>query len=229
MLDQRGPDIWTIDGPTVAVAGFHYPTRMSIVRLADQGLFVLSPTKLTDECKAKVDALGPVRHIVAPNALHHLYLGEWKRAYPHAMLFAAPGLRQKRADLMFDSDLFPAPNPAWAADIDQVFFDGNAITTEVVFFHKKSGVVIFTDLLQQLPLASFKGWRRLVARLDLMTEAEPTVPRKFRFATRNRAKARAALAKILAWPAAKVIMAHGTPVENDAPAFLRRAFAWLTR
>lgn len=229
MPNPYGPDIWTIDGPTVAVAGFHYPTRMTIMRLPDKSLFVLSPTKLTPECREKVEALGTVRHIVAPNTLHHLYLGEWKRAYPQAMMYAAPGLRQKRADLSFDADLFPAPHPIWAGDIDQVFFDGNAITTEVVFFHKKSGVVIFTDLLQQLPLASFKGWRRLVARLDLMTEAEPTVPRKFRFATTNRTKARVALGKILAWPAAKVIMAHGTPVESDAPAYLRRAFRWLSK
>lgn len=224
-MKDFGPEIWIIDGPTVAVAGFHYPTRMTIVRLADKSLFVLSPTSLTDECKAKVEALGPVHHIVAPNALHHLYLAEWKRAYPHARLYAAPGLRQKRGDLAFDADLFTAPNPAWAADIDQVFVDGNAITTEVVFFHKKSGTAIFTDLLQQLPASSFKGWRKLVAKLDLMTEAEPTVPRKFRITT-NRAKARAALTKILSWPAQKVLMAHGTPVERDAPAYLRRAFAW---
>ncbi len=28
---------------------------------------------------------------------------------------------------------------------------GNVITTEVVFFHVRSGTVLFTDLLQQLP------------------------------------------------------------------------------
>jgi hypothetical protein len=25
-----------------------------------------------------------------------------------------------------------------------------------------------------------------------------------------------------------VLMAHGTPVQKDAPAYLRRAFGWLT-
>jgi hypothetical protein len=89
-----------------------------------------------------------------------------------------------------------------------------------------SGTVLFTDLLQQTPKNT--GWRALVARLDLMTGPEPQVPRKFRLAFTDRRAARAALQRILAWPARKVLMAHGTPVEKDAQEFLRRAFAWLT-
>ena len=51
--------------------------------------------------------------------------------------------------------------------------------------------------------------------------------RKFRIAFTNRRAARDALDRIFAWPVEKVLMAHGTPVENDAHAFLRRAFRWL--
>jgi hypothetical protein len=53
------------------------------------------------------------------------------------------------------------------------------------------------------------------------------VPRKLRLAFVGRRKARAALERILGWPVEKVLMAHGTPVERDVPAFLRRAFGWL--
>jgi hypothetical protein len=53
------------------------------------------------------------------------------------------------------------------------------------------------------------------------------VPRKFRVAFANRRVARESLKRIFAWPADKVLMAHGTPVESDARAFLRRAFGWL--
>lgn len=34
--------------------------------------------------------------------------------------------------------------------------------------------------------------------------------------------------RILAWPAEKVLMAHGTPAATEAPTFLRQAFGWLT-
>jgi hypothetical protein len=105
---------------------------------------------------------------------------------------------------------------------------GNIITTEVVFFHAKSGTVLFTDLIQQLPVNLISGWRAVVAKLDLMVEREPSVPRKFRYAFTNRRAARESLEHVLAWPAEKVLMAHGTPVEKDARAYLSRAFGWLT-
>lgn len=228
MLKPFGSDIWISDGPVVAVAGFHYPTRMAVIRLSDGGLFVWSPIRLTSALQAEIDALGEVRHIVAPNSLHHLFLLEWKRAYPGAKLHAPPGLREKRRDIAFDADLGNVPAPDWAGEIDQVPVRGSLIATEVVFFHVKSGTVLFTDLIQQIPPALLSGWRATVARLDLMTGPEPSVPRKFRFTFTDRRAARDALARIHAWPAEKVLMAHGTPVERDARAFLRRAFGWLT-
>ena len=145
-----------------------------------------------------------------------------------ARVYAPPGLRKKRADIRFDADLGDGPSSDWAGEIDQVTVQGNLITTEVVFFHLASGTVLFTDLLQQLSLKSFSGWRAMVAKLDLMVGLEPSVPRKFRLAfVNNRRAARDSLNRILAWPAAKVLMAHGTPVETNGQAFLRRAFAWL--
>src|SRR3977135_3479123 len=179
MLNQFGDEIWTAGGPDWAVFGFHYPTRMAVIRLSDGGLFIWSPISLTDILRAEVDALGQVRHIIAPNSLHHLFLPEWKRAFPGAKVYAPPGLRKKRKYIAFDADLGDAPNPDWAREIDQVLMHGNLITTEAAFFHVKSGTVLFTDLIQQLPANSFSGWRALVAKLDLMTGSEPSVPRKF--------------------------------------------------
>jgi hypothetical protein len=228
MLKEFGHEIWTADGPDVAVLGFHYPTRMAIIRLSDGGLFISSPIRLSNSLRAEVEAVGQVRHMIAPNSLHHLFLPEWKRAYPEAKVYAPPGLRRKRQDIAFDADLGSAPSPDWVKEIDQVLMHGNIITTEVVFFHVKSGTVLFTDLIQQLPINLIPGWRAVIAKLDLMVEREPSVPRKFRYAFTNRRAARESLAHVLAWPAEKVLMAHGTPVEKDARAYLRRAFGWLT-
>ena len=107
--------------------------------------------------------------------------------------------------------------------------EGCLLTKEVVFFHAPSRTVIFTDLLQQFPEGWFSGWRATVAKLDLMVEKEPAVPRKFRLAFTNRKAARQSLSRILGWPAEKVLMAHGTPVTQDGGGFLVRAFRWLTK
>ncbi len=226
-LQRFGPDIWIADGSETEVFGFRYPTRMALIRLADGRLFVWSPVAFRPDIKAEVDALGEVRHVVAPNSLHHLFLEDWRQAYPQASFHAAPGLRQRRKDFAFDGDLGDTPPPGWSADLDQVIVRGNAITTEVVFFHRASRTVLFTDLIQQFPAKHFTGWRALVARLDLMTGTAPTVPRKFRAAFVDRRAARGALERILAWPSDKVLMAHGSPITQDGRALIARAFRWL--
>jgi hypothetical protein len=226
-LQVFGPEIWIADGPDTEVIGFRYPTRMVVIRLTGGGLFVWSPVALSASLQAEVAALGQVRHLVAPNSLHHLFLDDWRRAYPQARLHAAPGLRERRGDLEIDDELGDVTPPDWAGDLDQVVVRGNAITTEVVFFHRQSGVVLFTDLIQQFAPGWFSGWRALVARLDLMVEPEPTAPRKFRAAFIDRPAARVALRRILDWPCSKVLMAHGAPVDHDGKAFIARAFRWL--
>jgi uncharacterized protein DUF4336 len=228
MLKHFGPEIWIADGTDVSTGGFHYRTRMAVIRLSDRSLFVWSPIKLTEQLRYEIEVFGDVHHLVPPNSLHHLFLDDWRRAYPDAKIWAPPRLRKKRRDINFAADLGNEPAAEWARDIDQVVVSGNLITTEVVFFHRKSATVLFTDLVQQFPKGWFKGWRETVAKLDLMVGDEPAVPRKFRNTFLNRRAARSALARILEWPAEKVLMAHGAPVTTDGRAFIGRAFQWLT-
>ena len=226
MLHEFGPGIWTSDGPIISFLGFRYPTRMAAIRLSKGGLFIWSPVALSPALKQEVDALGSVDCIVAPNRLHHLYLGEWAAAYPRARLYASPGLRTKRKDLTFHGDLGETPEAEWAADIDQVPVHGS-ILTEVEFFHRASRTAIFTDLLQNFPPDWFTGWRGVIARLDGICAPRPGAPREWRATFLNRRAARASLHAILTWPIERVLMAHGDPVTGDGVAFVRRAFDWL--
>lgn len=229
ILSQFGPDIWIADGPTViAAAGFHYPTRMAVIRLPGAGLIVWSPTALREDLRVEVEALGTIRHLVAPNTLHHVFLGDWQRAYPEALVHAPTGLSGKRPDIRVDSELTDLPHPDWATDLDQVVFRGNRIATEVVFFHRPSATVLFTDLIQHFPAGWFRGWRATVAQLDLVVAPRPEVPRKFRLAFLDRPAARAAIERVLAWPARNLLMAHGAPVTDDGREAIRYAFRWLT-
>lgn len=227
MLQAFAENIWIAEGPIADVAGFRYPTRMAVIRLADGGLFVWSPTALDGELMAAVRALGPVRHVVAPNALHHLHLDAWQDAFSPARFTAPPGLRKKRPDLRFDDELTDGSVHDWSGEIDHVLVHGNMITTEAVFFHRQSQTAIFTDLIQHFSPDWFSGWRAVIARLDLMTASHPEVPRKFRNAFVGRRAARAAVRRILEWPAERVLMAHAPPVTQDGQAFIRRAFRWL--
>ena len=228
MLINIGPEIWLADGPRVTAAlGFCYPTRMAILCLPGRRLFIWSPVALTDATRVALAGLGTVSHVIAPNSLHDSFLSEWHTAYPEAAFHAAPNLSAARPDIAFNTELTALPDPGWQGHIEQVVVPGNVITTEVVFFHRASGTILFTDLLQHLPGGWFTGWRGLVAKLDFLTQSEPAVPRKFRLAFRDRRAARVAIAQVLNWPVRQVVMAHGEPVTRDAAGYLRRAFAWL--
>ena len=226
-LRQFGPDIWIQDGPVTPFFGFAYPTRMAVIRLSDGGLFVWSPIALSDSSRVAIDALGPVRHLVSPNALHHLFLAAWKAAYPAARLYAPPRLARKRPDLTFDATLADAPGSAWAGEIDQVVLVGSFYLTEVVFFHRRSGTVLFADLIQNFPRDWFKGWRGFLARRGGIVAPNPGTPSDWRATFLRRGAARAALGRILAWPIERVVIAHGGLPAGDAAMFVRRAFAWL--
>ena len=76
MIEQVDEAIWLVDGRTVNFYGFPYPTRSVILRLRNGDLWIWSPIELTPDLRQRVDALGPVRHLVSPNKLHHLYLQE---------------------------------------------------------------------------------------------------------------------------------------------------------
>lgn len=230
MLQDFGPEIWIADGPVVtAAAGFDYPTRMAVIRLSSGDLVLWSPVALTVELRAGIEALGRIRYLIAPNSLHDSFLADWHLACPDAAVFAVPGLREKRPDITFTGEISEAMLPGWAGEIDIVVVRGNRITTEAVLFHRASRTAIFADLLQQFPSGWFRGWRAIIARLDLMMAPEPSVPRKFRLAFTDRDAAREGLQHILAWPTENVLIAHGTPVTGKGQAYLKRSFEWLLR
>ena len=62
-LKTIGPDIWIADGPHISFYGLPFPTRMTVVRLADGGLWIHSPIKPDDKLIAQINKIGPVRHL----------------------------------------------------------------------------------------------------------------------------------------------------------------------
>src|SRR5712692_4657159 len=129
-------------------------TRMTVVRLTDGGMLLHSPVRLSADIRASLDVLGPVRWIIAPNRAHHLFVADYLTAFPHAKLFGAPGLPEKRKDLRFDGILGNDPEPAWAGEISQHLFQGAPYLNEIFFLHRPSRSVISTDIVLNIVQAS---------------------------------------------------------------------------
>lgn len=148
MIERVDEGIWLAAGRTVSFYGFPYPTRSVIVRLSNRDLWIWSPIELTSDLRQSVDAVGPVRHLVSPNKLHHLYLQDWKAAYPEARLWGPRSTVRKRSDLDFHGVLEDSPPDEWLPDIDQAWFRGSFAMDEIVFCHRPSATAIVADLIQ---------------------------------------------------------------------------------
>ncbi|HEX3753967.1 MAG TPA: DUF4336 domain-containing protein, partial [Rhizomicrobium sp.] len=148
MLEQVHEALWVAEGELVSFFGVPYPTRSVIARLDDGYLWVWSPVKLTATLRTEVNRLGSVRHLVSPNKLHHLYLQEWKAAYPEAQLWGTQSTIKKRSDLTFREPLQDNPPLEWLGNIDQAWFRGSFAMDEIAFLHRPSATAIFADLIQ---------------------------------------------------------------------------------
>ncbi len=228
MLVPFGTDLWLAEGPVVRFArAFPYPTRMAIARLGDGSLWVWSPIPLDDALADEVEAIGSVRHLVAPNKLHHLFLAEWAERFPQARLFGAPGLAKKRPDLSFAAELGDAPDPAWGDELDQVVFRGSFLLDEVVFFHRPSRTALVTDLVQRFAPEQVSGVTGWILRLWGLVGERGSTPREWRASFWNRRVARAALGRALAWEPERLVIAHGMCAEQNGRAALATGLRWL--
>ena len=221
-LSAWADDIW-IDTRRAKFFGVECGTRMTVVRLADGGLFVHSPVALDAATRMAIDELGEVRAVVAPSIFHHLSVGEWMSAYPRAHFAACPGLEHKRADLAFSSVLGDQPHPIWAEELEQVYFSARR-ENEVDFYHPKSRTLLVTDALLNLAEHA-KRSTRFVARV--MGNRAPGVGWLEPFMVRDRRVARRQVDRLLSWDFDKIILAHGTLLPHGGPEVVRSAYAWL--
>jgi len=227
MLEEFAPSLYTAEGPIVSFYGFPYPTRMAVVRLSDGSAWIWSPVAVTDKLARAVEAIGPVRHIVSPNKIHHLFLREWAERWPSARVYAPPGLARRKPELHFDADLCDQPDPAWASDIDQVIFHGSLAMEEVVFFHRASRTAIVCDLIQRHAQETMSGWKGKLMQLDSLVGEHGSTPREWRASFLRRGLARAARQKALGWKPDKLLIAHGECAQSGATKIIEEALSWI--
>ena len=227
MFNEFGPSLYVAEGPIVSFYGFPYPTRMAVARLSDGSAWVWSPVALTDDIVNFMNTFASVRHIVAPNKIHHLFLAEWHEQWPDAKVYAPPGLAKRKPEQQFDAELGDEADPAWEADIDQVIFRGSLAMEEVVFFHRESCTAIVCDLIQRHPEADITGWRGMLMRLDSLVGNNGSTPREWRASFLRRSKARAAREKVLDWQPERLLIAHGECAQSGATEIIDRALSWM--
>jgi hypothetical protein len=200
---------------------------MAVVSLSDGNAWVWSPVALSDDLVDSVESVGPVRFIVSPNKIHHLFLSEWASRWPDAKLYAPPGLVKKKPELKFHAELGDTADPAWATDIDQVIFHGSVAMKEVVFFHRQSRCAIVCDLIQRHNEADMTGWKGWLMRLDSLVGEHGSTPREWRASFVDRRAARSAREKLLSWKPERLLIAHGECAQTRASEIISDSLSWI--
>lgn len=236
-LKPVAPELWIVDGPIVHMAAplgmsAPFPTRMTLARLPDGGLWCHSPIEPDAGLFEAIDALGPVRHLLSPNKLHYAHIAAWKRRYPEAIAWASPGVRERaasqRIEVAFDAELADVPPAAWAGTLDQLRFKGSRAIEEVVFLHRPSATLVLADLIENFEADRLDTPMRWIARFGGVLAPDGKTPLDMRLTyLGHRAEARACFERMLAWQPQRIILAHGRCFMHDGEAELRRAFAWL--
>lgn len=194
-----------------------------MLRAADASLVLHSPVPLDEGARAQLAELGEVGHIVAPNLVHHLYAADAKAAFPDAVLWGAPGLREKTGlpiDRVLDAG-FDVPG------LRAIPLPSGPKLNETVFLHPASGTLVVTDLV--FNLRQTRGWAtpwvmRLVGCHQCLSASRSL---KWVFVKEDFAafaQAARALAE-LEWD--RLVMNHGEIVEQGGREELREGLAWM--
>lgn len=220
MLREIDRDIWVAEQP-FRYFGLSVGTRMTVIRLANHELAVICPIQISDEIVSQLGEIGTVRHIIAPNLYHYLFAANFKTLYPNGTFWAVPVLEVKKPDLAIDQIINSASNSLWDG-LEYVFFNGFRTLglsgvdslNECVFFHAASRTLILTDTAFHFD-DSFPGLTQFAARvLGGYKSLSPSLLE--RIATTEKQKVRQSVEKILGWDFERVIMAHGSIVEQNA-------------
>jgi hypothetical protein len=225
MLRSIGADIWVADYDHF-VGLIHFPTRMTVLRRADGGIVIVSAVPIHDSLQREIEALGPVKVLLAPNLFHHMYLAAAVARFPQAAVYGPRGLQKKRADVTFTELMgSDVSESLMGPGITLVAMQGVPAIGEFVLFHEASGTLVTTDLVMNVHAV-----RGFLSRLIYLFEGgwkRAGVPRLYRLLMKNRDAWRASFDRILGFPVRQLLMAHGTILESDPMAPLRAERARL--
>jgi hypothetical protein len=215
-LIQLAENLWWIDGEVPRMA---LRRSCTIARRRDGGLVIHSAICLDEPTQAKVEALGPIAHVIVPNAFHRMDAPRYAARYPDARIVAPLGGRSRIADVVrvdLTADAFPNGD-----DLSIVPFDGTHGQENVLRVHSQDGVtLVFNDALFNVPHQA--GFGGLVLRA-IGSSGGPKATPLARFSLyKDKPVARACLAELAETPdLVRVIPGHGDIIRDDPAAVLR--------
>lgn len=228
--------IWTFSKPFLRLNVLPIGGRSTAVRLSNGDVWVLASTPLTPDTKKTLENLGPVKYIVGADSVHHLYLGEFKKAYPDAKLVAVEEAVEKKKGEGLDfagfwGDKQQDPKFGFEDEIESCYFSGFK-NKDVAFLHKPSKTLIEADLLFNMPALEqysrswFSGRIPFIGNIDPYTAAHKRM--MWRLGVDKEAMKRDAKT-VADWDFERIIPCHGDVIDKDGNKAWRAAYEYYLK
>ena len=222
MLRPLHENLWVIDLPFKMAGGVQIGTRTTVIRLADASLFMHCPGPIEENDFREIAKLGDVRHIVAANLFHNLYVKETLARYEGAAFYAPPEFEQKVPDATYETLTDRAP-AAWAGDLDQIAIEGAPRLSEIVFVHRASRTLLLTDLCFNMQHSDSLITRIMMSIMGGYGHFGPS--RLARSFMKDKTAVKAGVERILELDFDRVVVAHGEVLETGGQKALRESFS----
>lgn len=245
------PNITTLSVPFLRFSRIKIGGRGTLVKLQTGNVAVFSPVALTPSVKEKVQSLGPIKYIVAPDIEHHIFISTWAKEFPNAEVIGMEGLPEKREGdpatkgTKF-SHVFSQKNkldlkitPEFDAEFSYEYFHSHG-NKELVFLHKPSRTMIEADLIFNLPATeqfsrtgvdASSGFLTKLFGGIMHTHGDMIWQKRFLWyaaGSKDRAGFAESAKRINAWDFDRVIPCHGDVIEIGGKSIVQKATAWFT-
>lgn len=175
-LEEIDDGLFSVSGEIVMPLG-RFPRRMTLIRLADGGVVIWSAIALDEAGMARVEALGPLRYLVVPNAGHRLDAHIFKARYPGLTVITPGGSRERVGEAVrvdATHDVFEDPAVRF------VTVAGTGDMESALVVRRASGTTLVTnDIIGHVAHPHGLG-ANVMARLFDYGVDEPAVPRTVR-------------------------------------------------
>jgi hypothetical protein len=211
-------DLWTFH-TDLRLMGAQAGRRMVAVRRAGSAWALFSPVPLDDASRAELDSEGRVDALVVPTAFHNTFVPESAIAFPDAAVYLVKGARRQEMPPERCHTLTGGLPAEWGEDLVSFPLEGIPRSNEVEFVHLASRTLLISDLCFHID-ERYPPWTRLLFRL---AGARPGIrpSRLFRTLIRDREAFLRSLDRILACDFDRVVMSHGTIIEEGGKKAIR--------
>ncbi|MEO6377740.1 MAG: hypothetical protein ABIO37_06920 [Caulobacteraceae bacterium] len=201
------------------------PRRMTVVRLADGRLVIFSAIALDEDEMLALETYGTPAFLIVPSDRHRLDARIWKYRYPNAQVITPEGARSKvESEVPVDATTADFGDPEVRL-IDVPGTRAHEAALEIT--GAKGSTLVVNDIIGNIRgEQGFGGW---LLRLMNFAGDEPHIPGPIQAAiVRDKAELGAQLLRWADLPGLKrILVSHGSIIDEDAPGVLRKLAASL--